>query len=290
MSSTLLSQMLPLVLPLLLLLQTWSSLAEEPHQLATCAGHPGIPGSPGNNGVPGRDGRDGKEGREGTKGEKGDIGIQGPPGTEGPLGPLGPKGAPGDPGPRGERGVWGPPGKVGPAGEKGEKGEVGALGRPGPPANESLIAALESQLESMSRLWEQFAKLERRFTFTHWRLHKHKLFAVTFNPGTFENGLKLCKEAGGIMPYPENEEENNIFHDLYKKVGLMYIGVTDTKTEGTFVDLKGRPLSFTKWKAGEPNNSGGSENCIHIWHNGEWNDTNCNSEMHAICLFLPSSV
>uniref|UniRef100_A0A8C4RNN1 C-type lectin domain-containing protein n=2 Tax=Erpetoichthys calabaricus TaxID=27687 RepID=A0A8C4RNN1_ERPCA len=289
MSSTLLSQMLLLVLPLLLLLQTWSSLAEEPHQLATCTGYPGIPGSPGNNGVPGRDGRDGQEGREGTKGEKGDIGIQGLPGTEGALGPPGPKGAQGDPGPRGERGVWGPPGKVGPAGEKGEKGEVGALGRPGPPANESLIAALESQLESMSRLWEQFAKLERRFTFTHWRLHKHKLFAVTLNRGTFENGLKLCQEAGGIMLYPENEEENNIFRDLYKKVGPIYIGITDTKTEGSFVDLNDRPLSFTKWKPGEPNNSGGNENCIHIWDNGEWNDTGCNSEMHAICLFLPSS-
>ncbi|XP_028652203.1 mannose-binding protein-like [Erpetoichthys calabaricus] len=174
-------------------------------------------------------------------------------------------------------------GRPGQPGLKGDKGDTG------PPANERRIAALESQLESMSRLWEQFAKLERRFTFTHWRLHKHKLFAVTLNRGTFENGLKLCQEAGGIMPYPENEEENNIFRDLYNIVGLIYIGATDTETEGTFVDLNGRPLSFTKWKAGEPSNGEGNENCIHIWDNGEWNDKNCNSEMHAICLFLPSS-
>ncbi|XP_039605964.1 collectin-46-like [Polypterus senegalus] len=288
MNSTPPPRLLLLVLPFLLLLQTWPSLAEETQVLPTCTGYPGIPGTPGNNGLPGRDGRDGKEGREGTKGEKGEIGAQGPPGNDGPAGLPGFQGTPGDAGPRGERGLQGPPGKSGPSGEmglKGEKGDPGPVGIPGPPHNEIQIAQLETQLQSISKMWDKFSKLGRRFTFTHWTVHKHKLLAVTHTKGNFENVLKLCREAEGLMFYPEDEEENSILQAFHRKVGVLYVGATDTKTEGTFTDLNDRPLSFTKWQAGEPNNSGGNENCIHTLDNGEWNDTSCNGEFYTVCQF-----
>uniref|UniRef100_A0A8C4RTT1 C-type lectin domain-containing protein n=1 Tax=Erpetoichthys calabaricus TaxID=27687 RepID=A0A8C4RTT1_ERPCA len=221
MNSTPPPQLLLLVLPFLLLLQTWPSLAEEKQILPSCTGYPGIPGSPGNNGLPGRDGRDGNEGREGAKGEKGERGLQGPPGKSGPSGEMG---------------------------LKGEKGDPGPVGIP-----------------------------DIVYLYTGW--------AVTHTKGNFENVLKLCREAEGLMFYPEDEEENSILQSFHRKVGILYVGATDAKTEGTFMDLNNKPLSFTKWKAGEPNNAGGNENCIHTLDNGEWNDTSCNGEFYTVCQF-----
>ena len=67
----------------------------------------------------------------------------------------------------------------------------------------------------------------------------------------------------------------------------VWIGGTDAASEGTWVwSPFNTPLSYTNWYPGEPNNSGGAEDCLHFnTHNapGKWNDKNCTRTMKYVC-------
>ncbi|XP_021353441.1 C-type lectin lectoxin-Lio3-like [Mizuhopecten yessoensis] len=61
---------------------------------------------------------------------------------------------------------------------------------------------------------------------------------------------------------------------------------TDAPVEGHWEwTPTGDPFTFTDWKVGEPNNSGGMENCLCLYkaHGFQWNDRNCHSQDHFIC-------
>lgn len=67
---------------------------------------------------------------------------------------------------------------------------------------------------------------------------------------------------------------------------------TDLAEEGTFFWMAtGRPITFTNWNAGEPNNfryeNGEEENCLELWNRDgkglKWNDTPCSFETYFIC-------
>ena len=67
---------------------------------------------------------------------------------------------------------------------------------------------------------------------------------------------------------------------------------TDLAEEGNFFWMaNGRPITFTNWNAGEPNNfryeNGEEENCLELWNRDgkglKWNDTPCSFETFFVC-------
>lgn len=43
-----------------------------------------------------------------------------------------------------------------------------------------------------------------------------------------------------------------------------WLGGTDVAAEGTWLDLDGAPITYLPWAPGEPNNTGGAENCLDV--------------------------
>lgn len=106
---------------------------------------------------------------------------------------------------------------------------------------------------------------------------------------TFDAGLKFCRDAGGDIVLPKSEEENQaVLEILTPRVLYGWIRATDRKTEGIFLDTDDSPLTFTKWKAGEPNDADGNEDCVVIYSSHKmWNDLGCDSKCLVACEIIP---
>ncbi|KAJ8410303.1 hypothetical protein AAFF_G00202840 [Aldrovandia affinis] len=259
-------------------------------------------------GPPGKAGQFGPSGPVGLKGAKGDPGsaglaVPGPPGKAGPFGPLGPtglkgtkgdtgsavnplsrsirpigpsglKGAKGDTGSRGLA-VPGPPGKAGPFGPLGPAGLKGAKGNPGSAGivDSRLIASLQSKVLECSA---HQSKLDRVLGFQAFRKMGSKYYMFDKVKASFDEGQKLCRGAGASLALPRGDAENRALSQFLSVSGAQhtFIGATDRKTDGQFLDLDGRPLTFFKWDKGEPNNYKGPEDCVVTGASALWLDDN----------------
>ncbi|XP_011359933.1 mannose-binding protein C [Pteropus vampyrus] len=208
-------------------------------------------GSPGISGFPGKDGRDG------AKGEKGEPG-------------------------QGLRGLQGPPGKLGPQGISGAPGNPGAVGPKGDPGicldcDTSLAASEREALRS------ELGQIKKWLTFSLGKQVGKKLFLTNGESMTFDRVKDLCTQFEASVATPMNAEENQAIQNVARKVA--FLGFTDVKNEGQFVDLTGRSITYLNWNDHEPNNSGSEEHCVTILTDGKWNDVPCSSSFLAVCEF-----
>src|SRR5690606_9970373 len=78
-----------------------------------------------------------------------------------------------------------------------------------------------------------------------------------------------------------NQDENDCIVSslvsLSFSSGVIWSGFNDEAQEGNFVWYDQSPITYTNWNAGEPNDSGGNEDCTQIFPNGLWNDLPCTS-------------
>uniref|UniRef100_G3VN93 C-type lectin domain-containing protein n=1 Tax=Sarcophilus harrisii TaxID=9305 RepID=G3VN93_SARHA len=201
------------------------------------------------------------------------------PGRDGKVGPKGEKGDPGLPGPRGPPGLIGNTGPIGPKGDKGSPGDPGSKGNAGERGE-----YLDGKIFFSSLIFSCVFSLVALFP--SGRAVGKKIFKTTGFKGNFEEAMKSCKTAGGIVASPRNKAENKAVQEIvstYKE--LAFLGMTDTKTEGKFIYPAGEPLGYSNWNSKEPNNKGGGENCIEIFSDGKWNDKPCEEPHLIICEF-----
>ncbi|XP_045067724.1 collectin-12-like [Coregonus clupeaformis] len=153
----------------------------------------------------------------GVPGTPGHNGLPGRDGQDGHEGVTGPKGEKGKTG----IGAQGPPGDVGPAGPKGERGEPGDAG------GNSVISHLLAEIQQLKA-----------------------------RQANLEKGLKFCNNFGVTMAIPRNDVENQALSKFIVGASYGFLGATDRKTEGVWVDLNDEPLTYLDWRSGEPNSGG----------------------------------
>jgi len=67
-----------------------------------------------------------------------------------------------------------------------------------------------------------------------------------------------------------------------------WIGLNDQSSEGTWAWDGGESVTYTNWASGEPNDSGGDEDCVQLnrFHpDTTWNDEPCASSFRYVCEF-----
>ena len=119
---------------------------------------------------------------------------------------------------------------------------------------------------------------------------------TSYSNKTWDAAQALCVSAyGGHLVTITSQAEfsfvyNNVMPgswDAYS-TAPRWIGLNDKAVEGTFVWVTGEPVLVTAWESGEPNNSGGNEDCVEMkWSGGGWNDLDCSKTRPFICEIEP---
>ena len=71
---------------------------------------------------------------------------------------------------------------------------------------------------------------------------------------------------------------------LFRNLGVAWIGVSDTASEGSWVNVDNSAVvSYTNWNTNEPNGNQ-RENCVMMYQNtGKWNDARCSATLKYVC-------
>ncbi|XP_044181118.1 attractin-like protein 1 [Acropora millepora] len=115
--------------------------------------------------------------------------------------------------------------------------------------------------------------------------------ANTSSASTWNASRRFCQDLGADLAVIKSEDENQFLYNLLPKTGSKpsgWIGLY-RKADYKFYWLDDRPEegNYQNWSDGNPSNSGGTEDCVHLRggnFDGKWNDLTCSrTDPVAIC-------
>ncbi|XP_063058741.1 mannose-binding protein C-like [Engraulis encrasicolus] len=149
-------------------------------------------------------------------------------------------------------------------------------------ANDSIIMDLQSEMLNLRR---RLSLLETASRFRTFKRIGQKYYVTDGHVALFDGALSYCSTFGASLVLPRTNVENQALAKLTEEYPAphSFIGTTDRKHEGQFTDLDDRPLTFTKWGSGEPQNTGSGEDCVIVIPAGTWHDVSCDSNRRVVC-------
>lgn len=106
--------------------------------------------------------------------------------------------------------------------------------------------------------------------------HTYTLYTCDL-PISWDDAKVLCEENNGHLATVTSVEENNAIKTMLTSDVYAWIGGHRTEGTDTWNWITSEAFSYTDWLDGEPNNTGGTENCIGYYKNSQWNDFSINS-------------
>lgn len=135
-----------------------------------------------------------------------------------------------------------------------------------------------------------------RWTMPLLKLGEKRYYLGIFFKANWFRAAQYCRFHGMHLASISSQEENDRLEKHIRDYGLgnehFWTSGTDLADEGNFFWMaNGRPITFTNWNAGEPNNfryeNGEEENCLELWNRDgkglKWNDTPCSFETYFVC-------
>ncbi|XP_024658576.2 CD209 antigen-like protein A [Maylandia zebra] len=116
----------------------------------------------------------------------------------------------------------------------------------------------------------------------NWAAFNGSLFQVSSEKKSWQQSRQDCLQKGADLMIINSRGEQNFVNQLKMR---LWIGLTDSETEGTWKWVDGTRMTTSYWNSGEPN-GGRNENCGEIkTYDSEksWNDESCSNEKFWIC-------
>ncbi|XP_038854998.1 fibronectin-like [Salvelinus namaycush] len=144
----------------------------------------------------------------------------------------------------------------------------------------SRVAAVCVLLAVIIGLWDSWSCPEG------WRRFGCRCYYLSTEKKTWNESRQDCLERGADLVIINSEEEQT-FINGFKSVSYVWIGLTDSVTEGTWKWVDGNPLTTPRyWWSGEPG-GGTYQNCGEIYYissgQGVWRDLGCSFSQEWIC-------
>lgn len=97
----------------------------------------------------------------------------------------------------------------------------------------------------------------------------------------WRDALSMAESMGATLATIRSAEENQWLNDTFPT--LKFVGFTDRNVEGRWEWTSGEPVTYTNWRAGEPNNvNSGEDACEVSSSDGRWNDASFANPRQAI--------
>ncbi|XP_014065143.1 CD209 antigen-like protein E [Salmo salar] len=123
-----------------------------------------------------------------------------------------------------------------------------------------------------------------------WQKFQSSWYFLSTESKTWKESREDCLERGADLVIINSDKEQEFLFNLNKGV---WIGLTDSVTEGTWRWVDGTLLTTPRyWSPNQPDNGGGlaiygEEDCVHIQQHRSplepWNDLSCDSKLKWIC-------
>ncbi|XP_039640927.1 C-type lectin domain family 4 member M-like [Perca fluviatilis] len=123
---------------------------------------------------------------------------------------------------------------------------------------------------------------EDRLRTAQWEHFNGSFYYFSSITKTWHESRDDCLQKGAHLVIINSREEQNFTTKFGKR---LWIGLTDSETEGTWKWVDGTPLNQSYWHSVEPN-GGNDENCVEILSvdsENNWNDNNCLVLFNWIC-------
>lgn len=140
------------------------------------------------------------------------------------------------------------------------------------------------------------SQVSSRWTMPLLKLGEKRYYLGIFFKANWFRAAQYCRFHGMHLASISSQEENDRLEKHIRDFGLgnehFWTSGTDLAEEGNFFWMaNGRPITFTNWNAGEPNNfryeNGEEENCLELWNRDgkglKWNDSPCSFETFFVC-------
>ncbi|XP_042620468.1 CD209 antigen-like protein E [Cyprinus carpio] len=107
---------------------------------------------------------------------------------------------------------------------------------------------------------------------------------------SWSDSRQYCRDRGADLVIINTEEKQRFISSLVSE--RVWIGLSDREQEGNMKWVDNSTLKQGFWLKGEPNNSGGNEDCIELNYYREkmelsplnnWNDLLCSEKKRGIC-------
>ncbi|XP_031141313.1 CD209 antigen-like [Sander lucioperca] len=115
-----------------------------------------------------------------------------------------------------------------------------------------------------------------------WEYFNGSFYYISSIKKTWQESRDDCLQKGADLLIINSKEEHDFTRTFQKR---LWIGLTDSETEGTWKWVDGTPLTKRYWHSEEPN-GGERENCGNTYHypsENSLNDSPCYSSHYWIC-------
>ncbi|XP_039538836.1 ladderlectin-like [Pimephales promelas] len=107
------------------------------------------------------------------------------------------------------------------------------------------------------------------------------------HPTNWITAERNCQSLGANLASVRNKLENGFLLSLLPTPSTRaWIGANDAVQDGHWLWSDGSVFLYTHWCSGQPDHTGGFENCLEINYLSDrcWNDGSCSSSLSSICV------
>ncbi|XP_045570300.1 CD209 antigen-like protein E [Salmo salar] len=145
---------------------------------------------------------------------------------------------------------------------------------------------LQTRYNSLTRERDQLQSLVEKVCPQGWKKLGSSCYYVSTEYKSWEESRQDCRNRGAHLVVINSQEKQTLVNWLCGVKNYVWIGLTDSVSEGTWKWVDDTPLTKKYWNSGEPN-GGRAENCVYFYSwssdTGEWWDYDCSHQYRWIC-------